>query len=117
MEKDDIDEGNIVVSLKLHGVFQDGDVTLKNIINKDVVTPEIQEYLLSAEHLGQANMKFFVDRHLCEPPESDHHLNLKAPIQKNKAKTCIFALHSFSRGNDDCGGARYRRASSTSITL
>ena len=42
MEKDDIDYGNIVVSLKLHGVFQDGDDTLKNLINKDVVTPEIQ---------------------------------------------------------------------------
>ena len=42
MEKDDIDEGNIVVSLKLHGIFQDGGDTLKNLINKDVVTPEIQ---------------------------------------------------------------------------
>ena len=52
MEKDDIDLGNIVVSLKLHGVFQDGSATLMNLINKDMVTPEIQEYLLSAEHLG-----------------------------------------------------------------
>ena len=86
MEKEDIDEGNIVVSLKLHGVFQDGGDTLKNVINKDVVTPDIQESLLSAEHLGQAQMKVFVDKHLCEPPDSDHHLNLKAPIQKNKAK-------------------------------
>ena len=42
MEKDDIDEGNIVVSLKLHGVFEDGGDTLKNLINKDVVTPQIQ---------------------------------------------------------------------------
>ena len=85
MEKDDIDEGNIVVSLKLHGVFQDGGDTLKNLINKDVVTPGIQETLLSVEHLGQAQMKVFVDKRLCEPPDSDHHLNLKAPIQKNKA--------------------------------
>ena len=85
MEKDDIDEGNIVVSLKLHGVFQDGGDTLKNLINKDVVTPGIQETLLSVEHLGQAQMKVFVDKRLCEPPVSDHHLNLKAPIQKNKA--------------------------------
>ena len=29
MEKDDIDEGNIVVSLNLHGVFQDGCDMLK----------------------------------------------------------------------------------------
>ena len=28
-----------------------------------------------------------MDKPLCEPPDSDHHLNLKAPIQKNKAKT------------------------------
>ena len=42
MEKDDIDEGNIVVSLKLYGVFQDGGDTLKNLIDKDVVTPEIK---------------------------------------------------------------------------
>ena len=52
MEKDDIDEGNIVVSVKLHGVFQDGGDTLKNLINNDVVTPEIQESLLSADHHG-----------------------------------------------------------------
>ena len=37
MEKNDIDEGNIVVSLKLHGIFHDGGDTLKNLINKDVV--------------------------------------------------------------------------------
>ena len=44
-------EGNSVLSLILHGLFQDVGDTLKNIINKDVITPEIQEYLLSAEHL------------------------------------------------------------------
>ena len=87
MEKYDIDEGNIVVSLKLHGVFQDGGDTFKNRINNDVVTSEIHKYLLSAERLGQAQMKVFVGKCLCEPPHSDHHLNLKAPIQKNKAKT------------------------------
>ena len=53
MEKYDIDEGNIVVSLKLHGMFQDGGDTLKNLINKDVVTPEIHESLLSAETLDR----------------------------------------------------------------
>ena len=90
MEKYDIDEGNIVVSLKLHGVFQYGSDTLTNLVNKDVVTPEIQEYLLSAEYIGQAQMKVFVDKRLCEPPDSDHHLNLKAPIHKNKAKPCMF---------------------------
>ena len=62
MEKDDIDGGNIVVSLKLHGVFQDGGDTLKNLIKKDVVTPEIQESLFCAEHTGQAQMKVFVDK-------------------------------------------------------
>ena len=87
MEKDDIDEGNIVVSLKLHGMFQDGGDTLKNLTNKDVVKPEIQESQLSAERLGQAQMKVFVDKCLYEPSYSDHHLNLKAVIQKNKAKT------------------------------
>ena len=38
-------------ALKRHGVFQDGGDTLKNLINKNVVTPEIQESLLSAEHI------------------------------------------------------------------
>ena len=95
MEKDDIDEGNIVVSLKWHGMFQDGGDTLKNLINKDVVTPEIQESLLSAEHIGKAQMKVFVDKRPCEPPDGEHHLNLKAPIQKNNAKTCILhCIHS-----------------------
>ena len=32
-------------------------------------------------------MKVLVDKRMCEPPDSDHHLNLKAHIQKNKAKT------------------------------
>ena len=49
MEKDDI-----VLLLKLHGVFQDSGDKLKNIVNKDVVTPDMQESMLSAEHLGQA---------------------------------------------------------------
>jgi len=87
MEKDDSDQGSIVVSLKQHGVFQDGSDTLKNIITKDVVTPVIQESLLSAEHLGQSQMKVFVDKRLCEPPDSIQHLDLKSPIQKNKAQT------------------------------
>ena len=95
MEKDDIDEGNIVVSLKRHGVFQYGGDTLENLINNVVVTPEIQESLLSAEHIRQAQMKVFADKRLSEPPDSDHHLNLKAPIHKNKANTCILhCIHS-----------------------
>ena len=46
MEKDDIDEENIVLLLKQHGVFQDGGNKLKNITNKDMDTPAIQEVLL-----------------------------------------------------------------------
>ena len=69
MERDDAD---------VHGVFQDGGDTLRNIINKDIVTPEIQESLLGAEHLGQAKLNMFVDKRLCEPPDSDQHLNLKS---------------------------------------
>ena len=95
MEKDDSDEGSIVVSLKQHGVFQDGGDTLKNIITKDVVTPVIQESLLSAEHLGQAQIKVFVDKCMCEPPDSNQHLDLKSPIQKNKAKL-LQILHSMN---------------------
>ena len=68
-------------------MFQDGGDTLKNLTNKDVVSSEIQEYLLSAEHLGQAQMKVVVDKRLCEPPDSDHHLNRKAHIQNNTAQT------------------------------
>ena len=36
--------------------------------------------------LEQAHMKVFVDKRLCEPPDSDHHLHMKAPIYKDKAK-------------------------------
>ena len=32
-------------------------------------------------------MKVFVDKRMCEPPDRDHHLNLKASIQNNTAKT------------------------------
>jgi hypothetical protein len=34
-------------------------------------------------------MKIFVDRRLCQSPESDRHLDLKSPIKKNKAKTFV----------------------------
>ena len=85
-EKNDSGESSIVVSLKQHGIFQDSRDTLRNTINKDLVTPLIQESLLSAEHLGQAQMKAFVDKRLREAPESNQHLDLKSPIQKNKAK-------------------------------
>ena len=76
-------------------MFQDGGDTLNNLINMVVVTPEIQESLISAEHIGQAQMNVFVDKRLCEPPDSEHHQILKAPIQKNKTKTCILhCIHS-----------------------
>ena len=40
-------------------------------------------------------MKVFVDKRLCETPDSDPHLNLKAPINKNKTNTCILhCIHS-----------------------
>jgi len=69
--------------------FQRGGDTLRNIINTNVVTPVIQESLLSAEHLGQAQMKFSVNKRLCVPPDGDQHLDLKLHIQKKKAN--IFA--------------------------
>lgn len=69
-----------------NGVFQEND-TLKNIINKDVVTQEIQKSLLNAQGLGAEQMKVFINKRLCEPPQSEHHLNIRAPIKKNKAKT------------------------------
>ena len=90
MENDDSDEQKLVQSMRKHGVLHNSDATLKNIINKDMVTPEIQESLLAAESLGLSQMRTFVDKCLCQPSDSDMHLDLKAPIQKNKAKT--FAL-------------------------
>ena len=59
----------------------------KNVINNDVVTPEIQESLLTAEHLGQAQMKAFVDQRLNVHPDGKQHLFLRAPIRKNNVKT------------------------------
>ncbi|KAG1672171.1 hypothetical protein GQR58_016073 [Nymphon striatum] len=52
MENDDPDEQKLVQSMKKHDVLHDSDAILKNIMNKDVVTPEIQESLLSAESFG-----------------------------------------------------------------
>ena len=103
MQKDDIDEVNIVVSLKLHGVFRYVSDTLKNLINKDVVTPEIQESLRSAKDIGQAQMKVFVDKRLCEPPDSGHRLHMKAPIQKNKAKAfaSLYEVVQLSKGKQN----------------
>ena len=38
--------------MKKHDMLHDSNATLKNIINKDMVTPEIQESWLAAESLG-----------------------------------------------------------------
>ena len=86
MERDDVDESRLCVSLKEHRVFQDGGDTLRNIINKDVVTPEIQESLLCAEHIGQAQLNMFVDKHLCEPPDSNQHLASNHPVERTKPR-------------------------------
>lgn len=43
-----------------------------------MVTPEIQESLLSTEHIGQAQVEVFVDNRLCEPPDSKQYLDLKS---------------------------------------
>ena len=103
MERDDSDEGRIVVSLQQHGVFQDGPDTLRNIMNNDLVTPEIQDSLLSAELLGHEQMQVFVARRLCEPSDSDQHLNLKSPIHKNRAKTfsSLYEVVQPCRGKQD----------------
>ena len=84
-------------------MLHDSDATLKNIINKDVATPEIQESLLAAESLGLSQMRTFVDKRLCQPPDSDMHLDLKAPIQKNKAKTfaSLYEVVKVSKGKEN----------------
>ena len=48
--------------MKKHGVLHDSDGTLKNIIDEDMVTPEIQESLLASESLGLSQMRTFVDK-------------------------------------------------------
>uniref|UniRef100_UPI00358E4F58 protocadherin-15 n=1 Tax=Myxine glutinosa TaxID=7769 RepID=UPI00358E4F58 len=60
-------------------------------------------FLFSAEHLGQVQMKVFVDKRLCEPPDSDQHLDLKSPVQKNKAKTfaALYKVVQFSKGKQN----------------
>ena len=37
---------------------------------------------------------------MCEPPDSDHHLNVKAPIQKNEARTFAFLYEVAQPTND-----------------
>ena len=68
MERDDSDEGGIVVLLQQHCVFRDGPDTLSNIMNNDLVTPGIQDSLLGLRFLlGHGQMEVFVARRLCEP--------------------------------------------------
>ncbi|KAK2140105.1 hypothetical protein LSH36_1484g00008 [Paralvinella palmiformis] len=68
MEKDNVDEDSMVVSLKQNGVFQDGGDTLRNIINKHVVTPMIQESLLSVPSCLLTDAQTFVMA-LGKPPD------------------------------------------------
>ena len=88
-------EGNSVLSLIRHDLFQDGGDTLKNIINKYVITPRSKNICLARNTL-----KFFVDKRLCEPPYSDNHLNVKAPIHNNEAKTFAFLYEVAQPTND-----------------
>ena len=48
-------------------------------------------------------MKDFVDKHVCEPPHSGHHLTLKAPIQNNKANTfaSLYEVVQPSKGKEN----------------
>jgi hypothetical protein len=76
--KDDGDEARMATSLKQHGVFH----------NKvDTLTEHIQESLLGAECLGKKQLNEFVEKRICLAPDNDQHVDLKAPIHKNKALT------------------------------
>ena len=57
------------------------------MMNKDMVTTNIQESLLNGERLGKEQLDEFVKQRVCEPPDSDTHVSLKSPIHKNKAVT------------------------------
>ena len=65
--------------------------------------PVIQESLLSAEYLGQEQMKVFVEKRLCEPANSHQNLELKSPTQKNNAKTfaSLYEVVKPSKGRQD----------------
>ena len=103
MEIDDSEEKNLVKVMKQHGFLQDNDTRLENVFNKDVSTLDIQEALLSAENLGMAKMKTFVDRRLYQPPESDLHLEFKYPIENNTAKTfaSLYEVQKVTKGKLD----------------
>ena len=77
----------MATSLKQHGVFHNKVSTLQNMINKDLVTVSIQESLLGAECLGKKQLNEFVEKRICLAPDNDQHVDLKAPIHKNKALT------------------------------
>ena len=63
-----------------------------------MVTHEIQESWLAAESLGLSQMRTFVDKRLCQPPDSDMHLDLKAPIQKNQSNQAQKSNESSATG-------------------
>ena len=103
MENDDSDEQKLVQSMKIHGVLHNSDATLKNIINKDMITTDIKESLLAAESRGLSQMRTCVDKRLCQPRDSDMHLDLKAPFQKNKAKIfdSLYEVVKVSKGKQN----------------
>ena len=57
------------------------------MINKAVVTVSIEESLLGAECLGKGQLNEFVEKGICLAPDHHQHVDLKAPIHKNKALT------------------------------
>ena len=68
--------------------------------NKDMVTTNIQESLLNGERLGKEQLDEFVKQRECEPPDSDTHVSLKAPIHKNKAVTfaSLYTMAQYNKG-------------------
>ena len=53
---DDRDENRLVATLKQQGVFHNPVQLLQNMMNKDMVTTNIQESLLNGERLGKEQL-------------------------------------------------------------
>ena len=70
----------MATSLNQHGVFHNKVDTLQNMIN-------MEESLLGAECLGKKQLNEFVEKRICLAPDNDQHVDIKAPIRKNKAMT------------------------------
>ena len=99
-KRDEADEGRIIEVLQRLNMFGTSSTALQNIATKDLASSDIESSLLDAEKLGREQFELFVKQRIIKPIDGKQHIDLTAPLARNKALT-FASLYTVST---DLGG-------------